>query len=112
MKTIKIIDLLNKIANEENIPEKISVRGNEFVVYSCSNIESHYIDENSRTNWLDCIDIKLTDEVEILDEEDEEDEFEDIEELTSDEYDYTKITINQLIKNQKKIIDRLENIDK
>ena len=48
---------------------------------------------------------QLNDEVEILDEEDE---FEDIEEIT---YKSRKIqnAINQLIKNQKKIIERLKD---
>lgn len=45
----------------------------------------------------------LNNEVEII-EEYEKIEFEEIEELTCNSYDFKTITINQLIKNQKKII--------
>ena len=63
--------------------------------------------------WLLNQEIKITkslnDEVEILDEEDE---FEDIEEITSVENSSKELVrfadkINDLIKNQKKIIDKL-----
>lgn len=124
MKTIKIIDLLNKIANGEEVPKKVSING------GIHGIDVWEYEENSK-DYISSSDVlllysgmtsnHLNDEVEILDEENE---FENIEELNLDTDELLKkvvITaqdyviegkINQLIKNQKKIIERLENIDK
>ena len=126
MKTIKIIDLLNKIANGEEVPKRIVIRGSEFEYYGNSSIERYYKSPND-TNWMVCIDIRPFDEVEILDEEDE---FEDIEhydmfdyfggydfggtdkELLCDlqsNFEHINNELDKLIKNQKKIIERLNN---
>ena len=116
MKTIKIIDLLNKIANGEELPKKIK---------HCGAVYKHiYFDVYKNHDYEDAlsgdllfadrliIQEHLTDELEILDEEDE---FEDIEEMNLDvnctcEWNFGEVydTINQLIKNQKKIIERLK----
>ena len=73
---MKIIDLLNKIANNEEVPKKIKIRG---IIYKFteiftknltfadrgSNINNAY--ENDFENyWLDCA--RINEEVEILDE--------------------------------------------
>lgn len=118
-KTIKMIDLLYKIANGEEAPKKIRYFGEEFKlakdneyysVYSSRPLISYFGEDYLRA--------ELNDEVEILDEE----EFEDIEEITIRDKtigfpngEWTarnmdkafSIKINQLIKNQKKIIERL-----
>ena len=77
---MKIIDLLNKISNDE-IPAKIKYKN---TIYEFKNIgyETGYVNEyGCEKHWFtNCIDIddkyKLNDEVEILDNEDE-----DIEEI-------------------------------
>lgn len=114
---ITIYELLGLI-KDGKAPKKISIRGNIFDSYSCSSIEYYYRSYDG-TNWLDAIHIKLEDEVEILDEEDE---FIDIEEIKH-EYIYGLTTneekiddrvskfedkINDLIKNQKKIIEKIK----
>lgn len=51
----------------------------------------------------------LNDEVEII-EEPKKIEYEQIEELTCNEFDFEKKTINSLIKNQRKLIDEINNL--
>ena len=115
---MRIIDLLNKIANGEEAPKKIKFENyiyiwrNDQKDYFCKQI-NHSL-ESIIGEYLFC---NLNLEVEILDEEDE---FEDIEELNLDKdellqkviitaQDYViEGKINQLIKNQKKIIERLK----
>ena len=123
---MKIIDLLNKIANGEEVPEKIKYRG--LMYYQDG--RGYFHDETECTTeraFLEGVrtDMVLNEEVEILDEEDE---FIDIEEIKLERDDilgyyngashrmttnvkdrevYIKI-INNLIKNQKKIIQALK----
>ena len=131
MKTIKIIDLLNKIANGE-APRRIKVTGRIYE-YDDS-YEMYYTKEKNYSVALggksDEINLIANafneDTVEILDVEDE---FEDIEELKLDgdfggdflindegnrchisSHDKTIVNrINKVIKNQKKIIERLKD---
>ena len=115
---MKIIDLLNKIANGEELPKKIKYNDDEYIhignyCYFCEET-NEILSQNTYAEFS-----RLNDEVEILDEE----EFETIEELLI-EYDDGDIginkkyissqqseifakSINQLIKNQKKIIQKL-----
>lgn len=51
----------------------------------------------------------LNDEVEII-EEPKKIEYEQIEELTCNGYDFEKKTINSLIRNQRKLIDEINNL--
>ena len=51
----------------------------------------------------------LNDYVEII-EEPKKIEYEQIEELTCNEFDFEKKTINSLIKNQRKLIDEINNL--
>lgn len=107
-KTIKTIDLLVKVANGEELPKRIRYFGEEFKikdneyysVYSSNPLISYFGEDYLRA--------ELNDEVEILDEE----EFEDI----NDEFesgDTAQVVmqllnkIRPLIKNQKKIIERI-----
>ena len=108
-KTIKIIDLLNKIANGEEVPKKIKWNDDTWC-YSGKpgyNYLTDYEDLFSATDGEN-----LNDEVEILDVEDE---FEDIELDTSYYHDEPALiddlahTVSLLIKNQKKIISRLKD---
>lgn len=52
---------------------------------------------------------KLNNEVEII-EEPKKIEYEQIEELTCNEFDFEKKTINSLIKNQRKLIDEVNKL--
>lgn len=105
-KKIKIIDLLNKIANGE-APRTIFYMGStydydkECMDYEDVDTGDLMFDDRYNTQILN-------DEVEILDEEDE---FEDIKEITQECFDHWTQAkkINQLIKNQKKIIERLKD---
>ena len=122
MKTIKIIDLLNKIANGEEAPEKFRyvektyerIDDDAIMCYICTTTGKLLLDVLVDTH-------DLRDNIEILDEEDE---FEDIEKIDykifksnisnrkiidihSQELAKIKGKINQLIKNQKKIISQL-----
>lgn len=63
---ISIYELLGLI-KEGKAPKKIDIRGNIFESYSCSSIECYYRSFTG-TNWLDDMDIKLDDEVEIIEE--------------------------------------------
>lgn len=124
MKTIKIIDLLNKIANGEEVPKKIKY---EYTEYELSLSSKNYYRTDRSEDLLSIVSgDELNDIVEILDEEDE---FEDIESFgvhySWDYIDYKNIeelkkyinkdfqnifdTLDKLIKNQKKIIERLKD---
>ena len=117
---MRIIDLLNKIANGEEVPNDIKVGIHKFYKCRKHNVYDDFDYQNKDGEYLldylskyEYITKYLSNEVEILDEEDE---FEDIEEMNLDidctiEYNFGEVydTINQLIKNQKKIIERLKD---
>lgn len=106
-KTIRVIYLLNKIANGEEVPKKIKYNDDEYIhidnyCYFCEET-NEILSQNTYAEFS-----RLNDEIEILDEE----EFEDI----NDEFesgDTAQVVmqllnkIRPLIKNQKKIIERL-----
>jgi hypothetical protein len=107
---IKIIDLLNKIANNEEVPEKIKINN---VIYEYRG----YMYCTEKANYQDIEDYLfgkwnfniLNNYAEII-EEPKNIEYEQIEELTCNEYDFEKKTINSLIKNQRKLIDEIKNL--
>lgn len=112
---MKIIDLLNKIAKGEEVPTKIIYTDEDLCryVFELELDKDYWCEELG--NWLfDNWDVQkiLNDEVEIL-EEVEDKEYKDIEEIKI--YELEDITtlefkqkINALIRNQKKIIERLD----
>ena len=108
---ITIYELLGLI-KDGKAPKKIKFKDNIYDYKEIENGTGYVRPLNlNGLEWLaNRVDIDdsevLNSEVEILDDEDE---FIDIEELTCGPYDYTKSTINDLIKNQKKIIERLNN---
>lgn len=129
-KKIKIIDLLCYIAigDYDKLPKKVRYEeiNWKLEINPCCGVD--YSDETQYmfADYIDkhfCIQEILNDEVEILDEEDE---FKDIEEMFSqgikdevanqnyNKYDLIDLfssKINEVIKNQKKIIERLNNRD-
>lgn len=69
---MKVIDLLNKIANDEETPEKIKY--NNIVYHRQWNdymgdepIDEYYIDDNN-FSWMTEMDLKLDSEIEIIEE--------------------------------------------
>lgn len=107
---IKIIDLLNKIANDEEVPEKIKINNVIYeyrgYMYCTENANYQDIEDYLFGKWNFNI---LNDEAEII-EEPKKIEYEQIEELTCNEFDFEKKTINSLIKNQRKLIDEINNL--
>lgn len=67
-KTIKIIDLLNKIANGEEVPIKINYHGD---LYVWSKERQFYELENKNFIYLSFETKELNDEVEIIEEQEE-----------------------------------------
>jgi len=68
---MKVIDLLVKIANGEEVPRKIKYDTKNYYFrnydYKEYYIDEDYIDE--QTSFIDCIDFyKLNDEIEIIEE--------------------------------------------
>lgn len=105
---ITIYELLGLI-KDRKAPEKIRYDG---TIYEYSENDDFYYWEGLSlyrefaTNG-NCLD----NEVEII-EEDKKMDFEEIEELTCNEYDFKTRTINSLIKNQRKLIDEINNLKK
>ena len=80
---MKIIELLNKIANDEELPEKILYSNK---IWYWDNIEDDYVEDNKRlfNYYLDeCLISCLNDEIEIIEEDKK---IEKIEDLNSDYY--------------------------
>ena len=107
-----INDLLNKIANGEEVPEKIKYNKKIYTRFrnNCGNTLYYYQVYGECDFLLQNIELvsELNDEVEIL-----EDDFIDIEEFIFAEVEETahyemKEKINALIENQNKIIERLD----
>ena len=113
---MKVIDLLNKIAKGEEVPKKIVWHE---VVFDY--IDGDYFNDNGCSLFRHDEDIysllnMLNDEVEVIEEE-KEIEVEDIEEMNLDvdctsEWNFGEVydTINQLIRNQKKLIDVINDM--
>ena len=104
---MKIIDLLNKIANNEETPDKIRFNG-EYYIYNTT-----YDDYKSPSTWLlknhnDNLNCFLNDEVEIIEEEKEI----EISKITKEEFErLDKRTLLELIvKNQNELIDVINKL--
>ena len=99
---IKIIDLLNKIANNEEVPEKIMF---DEWLYIYNEREKTYYDEEDRTLWQSYNFKILTDEVAIIEETKKIEKLNDKLGLFGDgntqkiinELNYTRTIINELI---------------
>lgn len=74
-KTIRVIDLLNKIANGEEVPYKVKYNGIIFTYNSPNKQGLKYVDLNKENEvfyrYLTGVVNKLTDEVEIIEEQEE-----------------------------------------
>lgn len=119
MKTIKIIDLINKIENEEEVPKKIKHNG---IIWE---FDKKYNDYRNYGTWFFIEGMGsdknfkdfLNYEVEIIEEE-KDIEFEDIDEIdihlgilamTPTEKHISNF-VNQLIRNQKELIETTKDM--
>ena len=103
---IKMIDLLIKIVNgEESINVETKYDSNDWVKDDF--LLSLYNEFEHKNNY-EIVEF-LNDYVEII-EEPKKIEYEQIEELSCNDYDFEKKTINSLIRNQKKLIDEINNL--
>lgn len=100
MKTIKVIDLLNRIANGEAVPKKILIRGYEYRLSEGfrnsyfgdkGNINFAYEEENENY-WLDMSGVN--EEVEIIEEDKEIEEIEIIDK-TEEQMKFYNCTYNK-----------------
>ena len=64
---ITIYELLGLI-KVHKAPKKIMIRGFEFIFGCETTIENYYVLEETKERWLDAIDIRLYDEVEIIED--------------------------------------------
>ena len=107
---MKVIDLLDKIANGEEVPKKIKYGSTKFHFDKDIKMYDSDLMHGDLLSYIDGLD--LNDEIEIIEDQKK---FEDIEELTwcTAEIQEKDIqdTINQLIRNQKKIIDYINKGD-
>ena len=108
---IKIIDLLNKIANDEEVPEKIMF---DEWLYIYNEREKTYYDEEDRTLWQSYNFKILNDEVEILDEA-KEDKIQKIyhceTSLTQNEVEiFITENLNQMVDKINELIDEINNL--
>lgn len=65
---ITVYELLGLI-KVHKAPKKIMIRGFEFIFGCETTIENYYVLEETKERWLDAIDIRLYDEVEIIEED-------------------------------------------
>lgn len=76
-KTIKTIDLLNKIANGEKVPEKIKCDDENYILNGATTgIENLYLVEGTRVGWFNYADFELNTVIEIIEEQEEIDKLE------------------------------------
>jgi hypothetical protein len=115
---MKIIELLNKIANNENVPKKIKVSCYEFEWRGGGRYYANTTKGNYQTllqDWLNNAN-KLNSEVEIIEDEEEID-IQSIEEMNatfngnSSLIDVEKQTINELVKAVKQLDKKVNSIE-
>ena len=110
-KTIRVIDLLNKIANGEDVPEKIKYNGIE---YNLNEITGWYqsIDVIGNVNEWFISKYKLNDTVEIIEEQQDIDIQEIVEPLEVESYECDKTDIRINRETIKKLVQAVKQLDK
>ena len=93
---MKIIDLLNKIANKEEVPKM--VKYNNFILTYDEATQDYYNEPNCNYELLDDINQKLNDEVEII---------EDNRKIEPINDEVWKVLKSDLIKKINEIIDKI-----
>lgn len=108
-KTIRVIDLLNKIANGEEVPKKIKYYDEYYILneYTTS-IENLYLIDGALVGWFNHNNFSLNSQVQII-EEQEEIDIQSIEEIepamngNACVIDNKTWTLNQVIKAVKQL---------
>jgi hypothetical protein len=123
-KTIEVIDLLNKIANGEEVPKKIKIKDSFYVWGERNKIKGYLAQDsdNDYAEWIDdriSVDCKedLTTMVEIIEEEPEIDipkiktlpEFRSISDYDNNSIGANRLAINELIKAVKQLDNKINN---
>ena len=109
MKTIKIIDLLNKIANGEEVPQKIRI-GALYMYWD----GSAYWDEDGETSFCEVIgssEYGLNREVEIIEEEEKEIEKCDVLKHCVDFTKNENVLLDNQLGLQKKISELIDAVN-
>ena len=110
-KTIKIIDLLNKIANGEEVPKKIKYKNEIYILNkNTETIDDLYrLGHNEGIDWLSHINITLHDIVEIIEEQQDID-IQSIEEmnLSSTPTKY-EVILHKLVQAVKQLDNKINN---
>lgn len=110
-----INNLITNISKALEVPSKIKYNNeifeynNDYQDYESIETQDKFLFEYLFSNFRMKTFMYTT--VEII-EEDKKMDFEEIEELTCNEYDFETRTINSLIKNQRKLIDEINNLKK
>lgn len=110
-----INNLIINISNALAVPSKIKYNNeifeynNDYQDYESIETQDKFLFEYLFSNFR--MKTFMYTKVEII-EEDKKMDFEEIEELTCNEYDFKTRTINSLIKNQRKLIDEINNLKK
>lgn len=111
---MKVIDLLIDITNDNKIPNRIRIKGKDFEFGNISSIETYYRPVgNNDEYWFDVMDIKLTDKVEIIEEEKEIEKGlkpykQYVEELGKNGYGISEINEEYLDRLSKIVIELIE----
>ena len=110
-KKIKVIELLNKIANGEDLPKRIKIQ--DYVFELSKDYEHYYYNEDVEiTHLINHNFSNLNDEVEILEDNTEEIEEipeERIEDCTDRNYAYLATKYNELVKSVNAIRKDIKN---
>ena len=106
---IKMIDLLEKMAKGKEMPKKI-IYNNIVLKYDEENGDYYqYYGKGLFEYLFTCSLSFLNVEVEII-KENNKIEFKEIEKLSCGPYEFTKKAVNELIENQKKLIDEINKL--
>ena len=105
---MKIIDLLNRIANKENLPKRIKYKG---IVYGLKG--TLYINDDETDRLMDFLyaDFRnLNDEIEII--EDEEIDIQEIEELSDDIDEIGWFEVQEKINEIIRVVNKMQQENK
>lgn len=115
---MKIIDLLNKIANNEEVPKKIKYKGDIYIYYERLDDMFNYKTDDKRHIYLEekyYIENILNDEVEIIEETKKiekwgEGALEEMENCTDYKIEDLQKYIRILAETQNELIDEINNL--
>ncbi len=127
-KTIKTINLLNKRANGEKLPQKIKYLDEYYTLYEeAESIENLYLLDGVRVGWFNHANFRLNTAVEIIEEQEKIDipkleilgEYENFENYDCRDIGIAFNKINQICRRINKLIDlyqenksRIQQLDK